>query len=115
MSSTKSPISDDEKGVNTECGRGVVEDYPDEVDPLEDREIFKKTRDGVDFRTVEWPRASVIFLKSMLPFYILNHITSETNHCMIKSFSQPVFLASQQPCTALELSVVLYQLLVGAH
>ena len=29
----------------------------------EDFEVFKKTTDGVDFRTVGWVRASVIFLK----------------------------------------------------
>lgn len=28
-----------------------------------DFEVFKKTKDGVDFRTVGWPRASIIFLK----------------------------------------------------
>jgi hypothetical protein len=110
MSSIKSPKSDDEKGVNADFGRGVVEDYPDVADPLEDREIFKKTHDGVDFRTVGWPRASVIFLKSMLPFHIPNHMMRETYECMIKLFSQPVFSVSQQLCTALEPSVVLYQL-----
>lgn len=26
-------------------------------------EVFKKTEDGVDFRTVSWPRAAIIFLK----------------------------------------------------
>lgn len=30
---------------------------------LEDFEVFKQTTDGVNFRTVGWPRASVIFLK----------------------------------------------------
>jgi hypothetical protein len=81
MSSIKTPKSDDEKGVNADFGRGVVEDYPDVADPLEDREIFKKTHDGVDFRTVGWPRASVIFLKSMLPFHISAYITNKTDDC----------------------------------
>jgi len=30
---------------------------------FEDYEVFKQTTDGVNFRTVGWPRASVIFLK----------------------------------------------------
>lgn len=29
----------------------------------EDFEVFKKTKDGVDFRTVGRPRAAIIFLK----------------------------------------------------
>jgi hypothetical protein len=110
MSTIKTPKSDDEKGVNADFGRGVVEDYPDVADPLEDREIFKKTHDGVDFRTVGWPRASVIFLKSMLPFHIPAHIMNETDDCVIKLSSQPVFSASQRLCTVLEPSVDLYQL-----
>jgi hypothetical protein len=47
-SSIKNGISDDEKVIP------------------EKNEVFKKTHEGVDFRTVGWPRASVIFLKSML-------------------------------------------------
>lgn len=34
---------------------------------IEDYEVFKQTTDGVDFRTVGWPRASVIFLKVNIP------------------------------------------------
>jgi hypothetical protein len=30
----------------------------------DDFEVFKKTTDGVQFRLVGWPKASVIFLKS---------------------------------------------------
>lgn len=54
----KSGGSDSEKGVN--YGTGVVEPYEDD---FEAHEIFKKNAEGVDFRTVGWPRASVIFLK----------------------------------------------------
>lgn len=43
---------------------GVMEDIPYDKE-LEENEVFKKNVDGVDFRTVGWPRASVIFLKSM--------------------------------------------------
>jgi hypothetical protein len=31
----------------------------------DDFEVFKKGIDGVEFRLVGWPRASIIFLKSM--------------------------------------------------
>jgi hypothetical protein len=59
--SIKHGSSDDEK-VQPE--KGIVEPYyPDAEDPLEENEVFKKTHEGVDFRTVGWPRASVIFLK----------------------------------------------------
>lgn len=55
--------SEDEK-ARGDTTRGVVENYyPDVEDPLEDNEVFKKTHEGVNFRTVSWPRASVIFLK----------------------------------------------------
>ncbi len=39
----------------------------DVMDPVndDDFEVFKKNTDGVQFRTVEWPRASVIFLKGI--------------------------------------------------
>jgi hypothetical protein len=62
--SIKHNSSDDEKGINH--GTGVVEQYGDVEDPLEENEVFKKTHDGVDFRTVGWPRASVIFLKGKI-------------------------------------------------
>jgi hypothetical protein len=62
--SIKHNSSDDEK-ANPAFGHGVVEPYGDELDPLEQNEVFKKSHEGVDFRTVGWPRASVIFLKSM--------------------------------------------------
>jgi hypothetical protein len=63
--SIKKGSSDDEKGQPV-VDRGVVESYYADVeDPLEENEVFKKTHEGVDFRTVAWPRASVIFLKGM--------------------------------------------------
>jgi len=65
--SIKHNSSDDEKG-HAEKGQGVIEPYyPDAEDPLEENEVFKKTHVGVDFRTVGWPRASIIFLKSTTP------------------------------------------------
>lgn len=66
--SIKNNSSDDEKTTTIDHGTGVVENYTGDVeDPLEDNEVFKKTHDGVDFRTVSWQRASVIFLKGMHP------------------------------------------------
>jgi len=38
---------------------------------IEENEVFKKTSDGVDFRTVGWVRASIIFCKSTFPAYRL--------------------------------------------
>lgn len=56
----KQGSSDDEKAIPE---RGVVEPYYDTEDSLEQNEVFKKTHEGVDFRTVGWPKASIIFLK----------------------------------------------------
>jgi len=68
--SVKHGSSDDEK-VQPE--KGVVEPYyPDAEDPLEENEVFKKTHEGVDFRTVGWPRASVIFLKIIFATGVLS-------------------------------------------
>lgn len=33
------------------------------VDPSEEREVFKKNVNGVEFRTVSWQRATIIFVK----------------------------------------------------
>lgn len=43
---------------------GYTEALPSTSD---DGEVFKKTKNGVDFRTVGWPRAAIIFLKGKLP------------------------------------------------
>ncbi|KAG4410815.1 hypothetical protein IFR04_016045 [Cadophora malorum] len=67
-SSVKNHSSDDEK-AQPNYGTGVVEPYED---PLEENEVFKKTKEGVDFRTVGWPRASVIFLKVIFATGVLS-------------------------------------------
>lgn len=41
-------------------------------DEKESHEVFKKTEDGVDFRTVSWQRASIIFLKIQFAMSILS-------------------------------------------
>lgn len=45
-------------------------------DPNEEKQVFKKLEDGVDFRTVGWPRASVIFLKGRSFTYSTDHYVS---------------------------------------
>lgn len=42
---------------------GEVEDAVFDPKAEDDFEVFKKTTDGVQFRLVGWPKASVIFLK----------------------------------------------------
>ncbi|KAI1341320.1 transmembrane amino acid transporter protein-domain-containing protein [Xylariaceae sp. FL0016] len=39
---------------------------------LESHEVFKKTSDGVDFRTVSWQRATIIFLKITFSLGVLS-------------------------------------------
>lgn len=48
------PASNNSQQPDTEKG---------EVGKDDEFEVFKKTKDGVDFRTVGWFRASIIFLK----------------------------------------------------
>lgn len=99
--SIKNTSSDDEKG-HPESGSGVVEPYyPDAEDPLEQNEVFKKTHEGVNFRTVGWPRASVIFLKGTTSSHDISWSTQLT---MLQSSSLPEFSVSQLPCTVWELS-----------
>jgi hypothetical protein len=43
---------------------------------LERHEVFKKVDEGVDFRTVGWPRAAVIFLKIIFALGVLSIPTS---------------------------------------
>lgn len=42
-----------------------------EVNVSEEREVFKTTSDGVDFRTVTWQRAIIIFLKCQIATGVL--------------------------------------------
>lgn len=39
---------------------------------LESHEVFQKTEDGVDFRNVSWPRATIIFLKIIFATGVLS-------------------------------------------
>lgn len=58
--SIKHNSSNDEKGQQY-AGDVVNGGYGDVEGPLEDNEAFKKTHGGVDFSTVGWQRASIIF------------------------------------------------------
>lgn len=59
----------------------ISENSPDpevlvgQVDDLEEHEVFRKNGE-VDFRTVSWPRASVIFLKVIFATGVLSIPTS---------------------------------------
>ncbi|EPE25402.1 hypothetical protein GLAREA_01314 [Glarea lozoyensis ATCC 20868] len=65
--SEKHHSSDEEK--RPVGGTGVIDT---QVGDVEDHEVFKKTADGVDFRTVSWPRATVIFLKIIFATGVLS-------------------------------------------
>ena len=63
MSSPTTSSSLDEKNAHhTLPSREDPERIVGDVDDLEDSEVFKINA-GVEFRTVGWPRAAVIFLK----------------------------------------------------
>lgn len=59
----------DDKGVkeaHLSPPASIQAEYASKVIPGGDEfEVFKKTEDGVDFRTVGWPRAAIIFLKGI--------------------------------------------------
>lgn len=59
--SEKKEIETAPRGASIVAGEAeeAVYDPKDE----DDFEVFKKTTDGVQFRLVGWPKASVIFLK----------------------------------------------------
>ncbi|KXT01946.1 hypothetical protein AC578_2567 [Pseudocercospora eumusae] len=68
--------------ATTKSGPGLTEDSIEpqvfhhgvgyeKGDEREAHEIFQKSTDGVDFRTVSWPRATIIFLKIQFAMSIL--------------------------------------------
>ncbi|KKY29087.1 putative neutral amino acid [Phaeomoniella chlamydospora] len=64
---------DSEKGADVDVARGEIS--PATAASIEEEnefEVFKKTKDGVDFRTVGWPRAAVIFLKVIFATGVLS-------------------------------------------
>ncbi|KAG9676179.1 amino acid transporter, partial [Aureobasidium melanogenum] len=66
MSSTPSL---QEKGLHI----GSQPGEPDKLEGItEDFEVFKQTEDGVNFRTVGWPMATVIFLKTIFALGVLS-------------------------------------------
>lgn len=76
-------------------------------------EVFKVGEDVVNFRTVSWPKASVIFLKSQsqLPYRYF-HLRFLT---LLQSYSQLASWVYLLPCTLSALLAVLYLSLDGAH
>lgn len=67
--------------MDTSTKRGVedeIESYSpndsvvyNKEDVREAHEVFQKSTDGIDFRTVSWPRAAIIFLKIQFAMSIL--------------------------------------------
>jgi hypothetical protein len=51
---------------------GVVGSHTPDEKELESHEVFKKLEGGVDFRTVSWQRATVIFLKIIFATGVLS-------------------------------------------
>jgi hypothetical protein len=72
MDSSNHGVLDGEKVEAGSSGASVDHGYTDDVeDPINyddsDFEVFNKATTDVNFRTVSWPRASVIFHKCELP------------------------------------------------
>ncbi|KAK5009548.1 hypothetical protein LTR28_000485 [Elasticomyces elasticus] len=62
---------DEEKKCSIDVGCGDIGPAT-ALEEDNDFEIFKNTKDGVNFRTVGWPRASVIFLKVIFATGVLS-------------------------------------------
>ncbi|KAI5198563.1 hypothetical protein E4T38_07478 [Aureobasidium subglaciale] len=66
---TLTTISVGEKGLHV----GTQPGDPEKLEGVtEDFEVFKQTEDGVNFRTVGWPMATVIFLKTIFALGVLS-------------------------------------------
>lgn len=75
MTSTKLAFRANEDNIEpdiTNNGIGPLDEKHDEKhDEREAHEVFQKSTEGVDFRTVSWPRATIIFLKIQFAMSIL--------------------------------------------
>ncbi|RDW63845.1 hypothetical protein BP5796_10347 [Coleophoma crateriformis] len=66
-------VGDEKEGPVVDSPALVEAGYTEELTgKTDDFEVFKKTKDGVDFRTVGWPRASIIFLKVQFALGVLS-------------------------------------------
>ncbi|RDW77408.1 hypothetical protein BP6252_05461 [Coleophoma cylindrospora] len=66
-------VGDEKEGPVVDSPALVEAGYTEELTGnTDDFEVFKKTKDGVDFRTVGWPRASIIFLKVQFALGVLS-------------------------------------------
>ena len=63
-----------EKNMGIEPGLEHSDSNQDDIKPGSDDEfeVFKKTGHGVDFRTVSWQRASIVFLKILFATGVLS-------------------------------------------
>ena len=68
---SSSVAGDSEKGVIPDIGHGEF-GPANAIAEENDFEVFQKTNDGVDFRTVGWLRASIIFLKILFATGVLS-------------------------------------------
>ncbi len=64
--------SDGEKkaGIQEAPIPDILAEYPEDLKDENQFEVFKKSEDAVDFRTVGWIRASVSFVKGMLSLLV---------------------------------------------
>jgi len=57
----------DNKETGTDVSTGAIEPFFEDVDAEFEGQVFKQVKDGVNFRTVGWKKASFIFLKGKYP------------------------------------------------
>ncbi|KAH0843605.1 hypothetical protein AYO21_05391 [Fonsecaea monophora] len=69
MDTTQQDTKQDPEKIHTIPSRDSEEIVKE---PAEQQEVFKITEDGVDFRTVTWPRAAILFLKILFATGVLS-------------------------------------------
>jgi hypothetical protein len=72
MATEKAPINSMDADVIQAQEPSISGGSQEKESELEQHEVFKKTEDGVNFRTVSWPRATIIFLKIQFAMSILS-------------------------------------------
>ena len=67
-----SSVTDKDEGIQAGLDRSDSNQEPIKPTADDEFEVFKKTGHGVDFRTVSWQRASIVFLKILFATGVLS-------------------------------------------
>lgn len=69
---TEAPPKNEKLDITAAPSNHDAETYSTKETDSESHEVFKMTTDGVNFRNVSWPRATIIFLKIIFATGVLS-------------------------------------------